>query len=370
MLDAFLRCASHPLRFAVLSTPSARAHTTIKALWSLGHTVFPILPHRARYLTHLLAESRANGLVMDGLMDGSFASDAKAAAASLGIHTFTPVGSISTGTSSGSPVIIEARSPGSTIPMAALLSTPTFAHQAAINRDLLALTESSVPLLMSSNWLLDSESLSKRTFLDISSKATPDVIRVDADSVDTLIASIGNGLVDPSRLETVIFDVVSSADQIPNVDEIGGKLAATGCANVKLRYIVPEYGPVAQLVPLESANGGLTNLKAVDGISLNVRDGKLCVAADIRYSLYIGREKTTREAINAEGFFESAIVESSPPAVSESKPLRRKRRIMQPDWRVRKVPIAVYNKKRGFKGQIYYTTKHKGWSFYKSRYYN
>ena len=81
---------------------------------------------------------------------------------------------------------------------------------------------------------------------------------------------------------------------------------------------------------------------------------------------FIGRPKSMTES--SEVKIHTDLVETGDMMTVTRRERMKKKRIMQADWRIRQVPLAVYHKKRGFKGQIYYTTKHKGWTFYKSRY--
>jgi hypothetical protein len=329
-MESFLRYASGSAkRIGVLSWPSQLALNSIRKLWLNNHSVFPILPTRTHRLIHLLTESRCDFLLVHPDMpDVSHIKD------NLGIpivpmtDTQPQLDEISANRTilfesrahSSIPVVGETKwSPSSLLPQGSVLP-------------------------FSCNWVFDAQS-SRAVFPDTFRPVSPNTLIVDVSTIDSLISNRDNGLVDTSSVHSVIVDMVSrDSDAVGlNMKQLREKLdlLASG-SELFARLVVPET-QLAELVPL----GSEFDARAVD------------MPKDFSF---IGRAKS---ASDVKLHFD--VLETPETAVSRRERMKKKR-IMQADWRIRQVPIAVYHKKRGFKGQIYYTTKHKGWTFYKSRY--
>ena len=360
-MESFLRTSS-PMRVAVLAGPSRSALETIKTLWNHNHSVMSILPSRSRYLTHLLTEGRCGALVTDNT--GS--EEARSAVSALGL----PLIRYAVNESQNSPsinrrVMVEGRVASSTVPLVASISAESFATQVSKNRSIVDAKGTETVLSLSRNWVIDAESFTYCFLGDVA--CAPTTVCVDTDSLKIVDGLVAGGSLDISRVQRIIYDVLDERIAADSIKEDLKKLNKP----VFVRCIVPEVGPVANLVPLESFLGGFGDLKPVAGVEIRIDNGRLLVGSADRTSEYIGRDRTSE--LSKGEFFETSFLDHSVEVSADSeaeKVTRRKRRIMQPDWRVRQVPIAVYHKRRGFKGQIYYTTKHKGWSFYRSRYYN
>lgn len=359
-MESFLR-TSGPMRVAVLAGPCRSALETIKTLWNHNHSVMSILPSRSRYLTHLLTEGRCGALVTDN----TGPEEALSAASALGLPLISfAVNGTQSSPSINQRVMVEGRVASSTIPLVASISAESFAIQVSRNRSILDEEGTETFLSLSRNWIIDAESCKSCFLGDVD--LAPTTVCVDADSVKIVEGLVAGGSLDTSSLKRIIYDVLDERIAAESIKEYLKNLNKP----IFLRCIVPEVGPVAHLVPLESFLGGFGDLRPIAGVEIRIDNGRLLVGSANRTCEYIGREKTSE--VSKGEFFETSFLDPSV-EVSHSvagRETRRKRRIMQPDWRVRQVPIAVYHKRRGFKGQIYYTTKHKGWSFYRSRYYN
>ena len=247
-------------------------------------------------------------------------------------------------------MIQETQSSSFMVPVAGMVSESQLAQRVASNGKLLAALKKPIAP-MSRNWVLDAETADCQ-FRDDEMTFSPATVIVDEISdLDNL----------PSSVESIVYDISSfSQESLKRLTERSLELNVP----VSLRFVVPEIGPVAALVPIaEFTSKGLSALQPVDGVELDIRENTMYVRAAV--GGYLGRPGPALEDGWLRTLF-SATERTDEPKSSTG----RNRKIMQPDWRVRKVPMAVYHKKRGFKGQIYYTTKHKGWSFYRSRYYN
>jgi hypothetical protein len=352
MLSEFLRSVSRPLRLAVLSEPSSETHEAVMKLWKSNHSVFPIVPQKIGYLTHLLTESKCEGLIVQSGLDEQSAEGASNSGRALGIPVL-PLTNIFPPNDDpyllNRRIILEGQSKFSTVPLACLVEEPAWSCFIDRNRQLF---KSHTQLLsLSKNWLLDAESF--RCMYRSSRPIEPETVVVDSASISTFLREVNAGRILRNRISKIVIDAPLSfeADCVIEKDNLAP--ISDICPSVYVRYMVPEVGPVGDLVPLHS-------LHEMNGQMENVTSPK-------RFSLYIGREATSKASLCEAGYFQTSFAPVERPELVKLE-RRKKRKIMAPDWRVRKVPIAVYHKKRGFKGQIYYTTKHKGWTFYKSRY--
>ena len=329
----FLKTLSGPIAIAV----EPNSISAIRSLRSLN--IFPTKPVGSSQLIHSLVEARAAAFITNDTDIGKLVQNC------LGIP-FLPIGNFASGENSKGGIILEGRTLGSSVLRAALIEPAAWEKQIENNRSLLSVNAF---LSLGRNWLLDQES-----FVNDSSDF-PETVFVDNESIGDLADQIQVGKICLEKLCKIIFDI-PFIDELPNLDSL--KDIAPN-VNVSLRYSVPELGPFAHLIESTGWDPASVSLKPLPGFSISVSNNVLQVHHEALFK-YIGRD---------EGFenpFRTSILTETPAVVKE--PLRRKRTIMQPDWRVRKVPIATYHKKRGAKGQIYITTKHKGWTFYKSRY--
>ena len=337
----------------MLSPPSLEAHQAIKKLWSMNHSVFPILPQKAPYLTHLMTESRCEGVLIprEGL-DESMKEAAGITGKCLGIPIipFDDCGSVIDVTDKG--VILEAQSRFSTVPMAAGLNTQAWASYIERNQRLFKDTQSHV-LSLGRNWLLDAESFKHSLYVPSSqgSMVAPEICILDTGSTREFLHAIEIGAISTEKIFQVVIDAPLSFETESIIDDSTEELGRM-FPTLMVRFIVPEIGPVGELVSIHSLSSTPAWVDSRNG-----------------FSGYIGRELSSKEGLSGDGLFATSFALVKIPERTRQRRIA-KGRTMAPDWRVRKVPIAVYHKKRGFKGQIYYTTKHKGWTFYKSRYYN
>ena len=359
MLDAYLKSLVSPARLALVAPPSRVSFNLIKSLWRANHVIFPIVPDRSPYLNHLITESRCQGLLT--LIPG-FDTTVRQLNVPLVKYTveqhFPPQSSIGS-------VIVEGKYHGSSIPLAALIDRNAFEKHKDYNRKIIGPTET--VLSLSKHWILDSVSFESESVFPDDAKPSPSTVIVDSESTTDLLQAIKDGKVGSASLDRLIVTV---SDAI-SVNSLRDEIKKLPCApRVDLRFFVPEFGPVAPLVPLNEFEGVHSICRNDEACSLKIEDESLLVSSPFRFSYYISRPRTTETCFRSDGFFVTHIRNEITPTLEGKKSLRKKRMIMQGDWRVRQVPIAVYHKKRGFKGQIYYTTKHKGWTLYRSRYYN
>ena len=360
MLETFLRRADVPLRLAVVASPSRGTFNLIKKLWDANHTVFPIHPARCGYLNHLLTEGRCQGMLspMSSL-------DTTVRQLNIPFVKYTVTDELSTKPSIGS-LLLEGMFSGSSIPLAALVDAKILENHAHVNRQVAG--ETGKVISFSKHWILDAVSFESHTeFLD-DKKVSPTTVIVDPELLGEFSSAINEGMISPDCIERVIISISESFNTSSLQEEVRKILPSVH--RIDLRFIVAEFGPIAKIIRLDSFNG-FVSIVAHDSAHVKVENENLLVSSPFKFSRYIGRPRTSQTCIRPDGFFVSPIRQVSVPSEVVDKPLlRRKRRIMQPEWRIRQVPLAVYHKKRGFKGQIYYTTKHKGWSLYRSRYYN
>ena len=331
MLSEFLRTSKNgkPMRLAVFGPASTEVHRMIQMLWSMDHSIFSILPNRATYLTHFLAEGRFDGLVIPSSLSGSANEKAMSASRCLGIPALKFGMNHWKGNSprpTHSRMMVEARLNGSSIPHITHVEPMQWETQIERNKKLLGNVPTVLPL--SRNWLLDAESLNVAFHANTPS-VTPNMVIIDPESVVDLVRDIAADRISVRNLERIVIDTPSPDEIVSALNPILLRQLRKLNLPVLVRYYSSELGPVGDLVPVDETLSDRTHVSV-----------PALAAAD--------ETAPTRENIRRPG----------------------KRRIMAADWRVRKVPLAVYHKKRGFKGQIYYTTKHKGWTFYRSRYYN
>jgi hypothetical protein len=331
MVPEFLRTAKNgkAMKLAVFGPASAEVRKMIQTLWSLDHTIFSILPNRGGYLTHFLAEGRFDGLLFPASLSDRIREDAMSASRCLGIPALKfSLNRCSDRTHSQlrPRIMVESQSKGSSVPRIKATDPSQWMMQIEFNKQLLG--NGSTVLPMSRNWLLDAESLDP-VFQDNSSIISPSMVIIDQESAGDFVKGVESRSISVKNLERIIFDA-------PMPDDTGFRMNRSILRRlerfdlpVHLRYMSPELGRFGDLVPIKEA----------------LQDQR-----------------------------DASVQSSSWPhgTASRTDNTRRigKRRVMAADWRVRKVPLAVYHKKRGFKGQIYYTTKHKGWTLYRSRYYN
>jgi hypothetical protein len=319
MLLEFLRSSKSARRLGFLTSPCENAFNLIRHVGGLNHIIFPLLPNKVGYLTHLMVESKCDAFIVGNSVDSKTLEDAKITHRSLGIPLFNnviaPLASYPASLPTGS--LILANQPlDSSIPSTIV---PTdFDSHVIRNKALMQEIQGTV-LPWSRNWILDACSFDC-VFVSRPPVA-PAVLIVEPATATEALASIKAGSVSTENLERIVLDVPLAYESACILTTELEKLLTSLDRPVFLRYVDPETGPIGELVALADSRD-LSNSKF----------------APLR----------------------------EPPV--EARERRAKRRIMAPDWRVRKVPISVYHKKRGFKGQIYYTTKHKGWSFYRSRY--
>ena len=364
-MESLLRFANgKSKRVCVLSWPSQVALNSIRNLWSNNHIVFPVLPSRAHRLVHLLAESRCDTLLVDEKVpDNEFVNIRE----NLGVPVVNMVQTDSPKKATNSrPFLFETRTYGSTIPIVG--------EKKSMDTESIRLPFSGSVLPYSSNWLLDAESSHEVVFTDSSkSSISPQNICVDCSTLDYLIGQTEQGVVDPSRTESIVVDIISRNAEVGrlSVKQLEQKLEIFERAKIFTRLFVPELGGVvADLKPID-----IPEYISVPGIELKITSsgGLLAKPATPKDAIYVGRPKASADVFSEDGYMRLALdltTEECSEVVVPRRERMKKKRVMQPDWRIRQVPIAVYHKKRGFKGQIYYTTKHKGWTFYRSRYYN
>ena len=340
MLGAFLK-SGVPRRFALVSGPSWSAITAIEQMWANGHTVFPISGDDSRYLVHSLVEAKIEAIVCSQ-KDSLLCVEANK---SLGIPLLNllPCGK---GASAQHRLSVQRRlilqGGPFAVSRAAYISPESWSAQIVSNGSVLQnaglFLNGQVLLPLSKNWLLDFETFSdtNTVCLDIADS----VCRYDDHS---LIVTVDKGSL-PQYEEfackfpkdhTVVFDMYTESDY--------SLLPLLKSKEVWLRFVRGEIGPLAPLYKWTQT----------DPTQMN---SELFTSPPIQYLNRRTQGETTTPILKPDVF------------ASANAQWTSKRTIMQPDWRVRKVPMAVYHKKRGGKGQIYYTTKHKGWTFYKSRY--
>jgi hypothetical protein len=353
MLKQFLQSAIRPTRVCLIGYPSSAGFRTVKSIWSLGHSVFPILPSRARLLTHWIAETRVGALVVDP--NDSVADEVMTASRCMGVPVMDRVGELdvaSTGT-----LIVEARASDWIVPVTVEISGDRLNEQIMVNSTLFQTAGKLMPF--SFNWVLDACSCDGRVVFP-GTRATPSVpthLVVDPSTMDELVRLVEvEKTVALTNLDTVVIDWPFSDDLIVEknalVERVGEVFTPK---NLVFRYTAPQVGPVTGLVPADHSVDTVTPMSGK--FKLRVDEKFLQVVSTVPVE-YIGRSSGDSSTIQIP-------LDLSP---EESRVRGRKRREMRAEWRVKKVPIAVYHKKRGFKGQIYYTTKHKGWTLYKSRY--
>ena len=365
-MESLLRCANgQTKRVCVLSWPSQLAFNSIKNLWMHQHTVFPVLPVRSHRLIHLLAESRCDTLAVDPKIPETLLVNIRE---NLGV----PIVKISGGaiahshnpTMSRKPYLYESRVYGSTIPVVG--------EATAEEKSSLSFSGSVLPY--SSNWILDAECSEEVAFLDSTTKCiSPQNICVDLSTIDSLLGQTEQGLIDPSKTQSIVVDVVSRNAEVErmNVNKLKKKFEIFTNAKIFTRVLVPELGGlIAEISPIDRGE-----YISVPGFDLKMKgSGDLQVRPDSDSKVtYVGRPRASVDVFADGGYMQLGLDVTGEDSLEVPVPRRerfKKKRLMQPDWRIRQVPIAVYHKKRGFKGQIYYTTKHKGWTFYRSRYYN
>lgn len=357
MLDSFIRSIPSYGRLAVLAAPSRGTFSLIERLWDANHIVFPILPNRLEYVNHLITEGRCRGIL-------SPLSSLENVTRQLGVPLvkYTVPNTLLQKPSKIGSVIVEGKYYDSSIPLAAQIDENVFRIYAKRNREIIA--NSGKVISLSKHWVLDAVSLgSDAIFSDDELNLTPSTIIVDSDSL-----SLGTSVIRAEgNIERIIITVSDSFCVSSLREELNSLFP--NVSQVDLRFFVPEFGPIARVVSLKSFED-LSSLAAHASVSVKLENEKLMVSSAYRFSSYIGRPRTSEACLKSDGFFDTSISVKRPVEIERKATVRRKRKIMQPDWRVRQVPIAVYHKKRGFKGQIYYTTKHKGWTLYRSRYYN
>jgi len=370
MLSEFLRYSNSSLRLAVLSGPSSDAHQLIRSLWSQNHTVFPIVPHKSGYLSHFLTEGRCDALLVSPSLENPITESAHIASRSLGLPLipFPPKHTVSPASETLGTIILESVARSSTVPLAGLIEGATLSSFIDRNRKFSEISPSSAVLSFGLNWLLDAESF-KPVF---PSACVPEVVVLDCETVKPFLRDVADNRISAEKLHRIIFDAPLIHESLSLCDEDAMNSLKELGRPIFVRHVVPELGPIGPLVPLERFQE--KQLQAVvetahPSISLRLEDNRLLVKSSARFSGYVGRDLSSSQAFSEDGFFQCSFAPAGRTS-EQPREFRRKRRTMAPDWRVRKVPIAVYHKRRGFKGQIYYTTKHKGWSFYRSRYYN
>ena len=294
--------------------------------------MFPILPNRSEYLTHLVTESKCDALVYT---DEPLREACKTASRCLGVPLFNSERSEQVNSTGARTVIQETQPASSLVPSAVTVPESQFGIMVENNKRILSQLAGPIAPL-SRNWFFDAETVDCQF---------PDDRDFDPRTV------IVESTADLDSVPKGVTDIVVDSPQ--SLTEIKKKFAETE-AEVKLRFLVPELGPVADLASLEQVSSeGIQAVRALPGFLLETRENRLWA-----------------KRADSEVWFRTSFSFAGETVESPKKSIGRKRKIMQPDWRVRKVPLAVYHKKRGFKGQIYYTTKHKGWTFYRSRYYN
>ena len=365
VLTTFLRTLSEPARIAVLGEPSRTCLNAIRSVWQSGHIPFPILPSRGRYLTHLLVEARAAAV----LTDAGSSELARASGRNIGVPVLemseTPV---ALSVPSGS-VVFEGRSYLTSVPLAAMISSSSWEGQVEVNKRVLGSMSSSNCVSLGRNWLLDAYSFEKGlVFPCTQNPPAPTFLVADLASLDRMSRLVEMGAISPSSVQAFVLDMPFDDERVRmgKLENLISGFLKSG-QEILLRFSTPETGPVAQLQRLEEFGAPL---KPIEEQQLTVtQSGALQVSRNsaTHFSLYLNREDKLSDDVSRE-FTSSMLI--TPEPLADRKSFSRKRKIMQPDWRVRQVPLAVYHKKRGFKGQIYYTTKHKGWTLYKSRYYN
>lgn len=343
-MESLLRTTSAK-RVAILSWPSQLALNCVRKLWMNKHTVFPILPLRNHRLVHLLAESRPDALCVHPELS---LSDYVYIQENLGIPVIPlkDPGITLSPTIIEKPTLFESQTESSTIPIVERVDTIRL-------RNVLP----DLPLLpYSTNWVFDAESANEIIFANGgTTPINPSTITVDVSTIDSLIALKNKNILDVSKTESIVVDLVSRNTDTEKVDKslVEKKLGFLGLsryANILGRIFVPQMG------------GSVTeNMFVFNKSSEYIAVPGLKLTRDIKGDFSVSDSSR------------SIVVHGDVCDVGESvtpsrKERMKKKKIMQADWRIRRVPIAVYHKKRGFKGQIYYTTKHKGWSFYKSRY--
>jgi len=341
-----------PRKVAVFSEPSNSALNVIKSLWtnSQSAAVFPILPTRcASELSHLITESGCSDIITLG---PSNVTEQVRDWLGVTIHCIGRKVPEITDSKIGT-LLVAGRAHTFSIGLVAEIEN--LESQISRNRKLLSsLTGPLMP--MNRHWVLDSFSHDQIVY----ESTSPSSITVDSHMLSKLLSDCEKGDLDISKLENLVFDI--SADSISSETIV--KLKSIGAENILGRLLVPELGPIAELVPVETISD-LKNLIGLGDFQISIDgDKRMQVTYVTDDVVYCNRESRTSEGRR----FTTSISVMEESAVSTRKGRWMKKRIMQPDWRVRQVPVSVYHKKRGFKGQIYYTTKHKGWSFYKSRY--
>jgi hypothetical protein len=371
MLGAFIRNTRQPKRLAVLSDPTHVCHKLIRSLWASDHSVFPILPNKYDYLSHLLTEGRCDGLLVSSTVAEQVSEAAHIAGKCLGVPVI-PFSSenVDTFSDSSGNVILEGVSSFSTVPCAVSIKRSSWYSHVDRNKQYMNLSPDTTVMSVSRNWVFDAESFNF-SYPDLSKQITPQVVILDPVSMPEFHESIKRQQVHTQNIERIIVDAPLSYEASSIFTEETEDRLSNICRSIFIRYIVPEVGPLGPPIPLEQLKErGLDSIPDfLDGeFDSKIENDKLLVRAVESFE-YVGRQASTSSSFQDGIYFPFTLVPLKPP-VGASSEQRVKRRIMMPDWRVRKVPIAVYNKKRGFKGQIYYTTKHKGWSFYRSRYYN
>lgn len=359
MLNAFLKTQPRS-RICLVSPPSAAAFKLVQSIWEHGHSVFPILPHRARLLTHMIAESRASAIALptNGLSKDVIET-IESASKCLGVPVVRSDNEDIAKEQIVGNLVLEARTPESIVPVTVALAKESVDAQIDSNKIVLQNCLSEL-MPFSFNWVLDACTVTNPIFLGTQSHpASPKHIIVDPVTVDTLIGAREQGTVVTDILRTVILDWPFSDDSPVHRNEVVNKLKTLGSENILVRYSLPQLGPVSSLVDIESGD----DVAAINAdIVLHKQGGNhtLCVDHSVHLE-YCGRVTGT-ESMRLEIPLDVGVSQKVPGRKSS------RRREMRADWRINKVPIAVYHKKRGFKGQIYYTTKHKGWTLYKSRY--
>jgi hypothetical protein len=315
-------------------------------------------------LTHLLSESQCDTLVAVGDCKSDLLDNVKEWLGTTVIELphmpkidYPMIGK----------VLVEGKMHASSVPLVAQIDN--FEQHVLRNKKLLP--RSPVMLPMTSHWLMDACTSECVIF----ESGKPNCITVDSLLLPLLLNACESGSIDVTCLDSVVFDIPQAGDSRLVVD-LKTRLEALKAKAIYGRLVVPEFGPIADLIPIE----GIKDLRSVMGL----KDFKISVGhkdclrvADVSGPespsiVYCNRPISSTDATDSEGYFQTCIpAVVNDDIVSETRRQRWvKKKTMQPDWRVRQVPISVYHKKRGFKGQIYYTTKHKGWSFYRSRYYN
>ncbi len=351
-------------RVCVLSWPSHLALNSIRHLWTNKHIVFPILPTRSHRLVHLLAESRCDTLLTDPAMPETDFVHIKD---NLGVPVIRMSDRIPPINKTSGPLLYESRTQTSTIPLVGEMNS--------LNWENMKLPFPGSILPYSTNWVFDAAFSEDVVFARSNgSLVTPQTIILDFSTIDSLLTRCERSWIDTSKTESIVVDICSRNSDVGkmNMKQLKEKVKGlSSSARIFSRVFVPELGGlVADLSPLDK-----NDYIVVPGFELDRSDSDdlLVKPASLPDITYVGRPKSSADVFGEDGRMKivTYLTESWESEVLVPRRERlKKKRVMQPDWRIRQVPIAVYHKKRGFKGQIYYTTKHKGWTFYRSRYYN